>query len=48
MNIRKEELRLEREKIELDRQERQQKMEAEKQEKKLMLELMTKCIGQRL
>jgi hypothetical protein len=48
MNIRKEELRLEREKIELDRQERQQKMEAEKREKKLMLEPMTKCIGQRL
>ena len=48
INIRKEELRLEREKFELDRQERQQKMEAEKQEKKLMLKLMTKCIGQRL
>ena len=48
INIRKEELRLEPEKFELDRQERQQKMEAEKQEKKLMLERMTKCIGQRL
>ena len=48
IDIRKDELRLEREKFELDRLERQQKMEAEKQEKKLMLELMTTCIGQRL
>ena len=48
IEMRKEELKLQKEKFELERQERLQKLETEKQEKKLMFELLNKCLGNKM
>ena len=47
LEVKKQQLKLEEEKFELEKQERMQKLENEKQGKKLMFELLKKCLGDR-
>ena len=46
--MRKQQLKPDEEKFELEKKERMQKLENEKQEKKLMFDLLKKCLGERL
>ena len=48
LEMRKQQLKPDEEKFELEKKERMQKLENEKQEKKLMCDLLKKCLGERI